>query len=114
MFGTVLKHDAVMMSSCSMMVSHQHHYAKSWELSSCFGFILNYLVGHYDGGVLGVTHTSIFAYMLSCFSCVRLFVTLWTVASQAPLSIGFQLEDSQEKDQNKSFKTNKARLEEPA
>ena len=27
--------------------------------------------------------------MLSCFSCVRLFVTLWTVAHQALLSIGF-------------------------
>ena len=27
--------------------------------------------------------------MLSCFSCVRLFVTPWTVALQAPLSVGF-------------------------
>ena len=27
--------------------------------------------------------------MLSCFSCVRLFVTPWTVAYQAPLSMGF-------------------------
>ena len=26
---------------------------------------------------------------LSHFSCVRLFVTLWTVACQAPLSMGF-------------------------
>ena len=29
------------------------------------------------------------ACMLSCFSCVRLFVTLWTIAHQAPLSMGF-------------------------
>ena len=29
------------------------------------------------------------ACMLSCFSCVRLFVTPWTVALQAPLSMGF-------------------------
>ena len=29
------------------------------------------------------------ACVLSPFSCVRLFVTLWTIASQAPLSIGF-------------------------
>ena len=28
-------------------------------------------------------------YVLSCFSCVRLFVTLWTIAHQAPLSMGF-------------------------
>ena len=27
--------------------------------------------------------------MLSCFSHVHLFVTLWTVACQAPLSLGF-------------------------
>ena len=28
-------------------------------------------------------------YMLSCFSPVQLFVIPWTVAHQAPLSIGF-------------------------
>ena len=27
--------------------------------------------------------------MLSCFSRVQLFVTLWTIAHQAPLSMGF-------------------------
>ena len=27
--------------------------------------------------------------MLSHFSCVQLFATLWTVALQAPLSVGF-------------------------
>ena len=27
--------------------------------------------------------------MLNCFSCVQLFATLWTVAHQAPLSVGF-------------------------
>ena len=27
--------------------------------------------------------------MLSCFSCVQLFATQWTVAHQAPLSMGF-------------------------
>ena len=30
-----------------------------------------------------------FACMLSCFSRVRLFAILWTVAHQAPLSMGF-------------------------
>ena len=29
------------------------------------------------------------AFMLNCFSCVQLFVTLLTVAYQAPLSMGF-------------------------
>ena len=27
--------------------------------------------------------------MLSCFSCVQLFTTLWTIAPQVPLSMGF-------------------------
>ena len=27
--------------------------------------------------------------MLSCFSCAQLSVTLWTIACQAPLSMGF-------------------------
>ena len=31
---------------------------------------------------------------LSCFSHVRLFVTLWTVACQAPLSMGFSRKES--------------------
>ena len=31
--------------------------------------------------------------MLSRFSCVQLFVTLWTVACQAPLSIGFSRQE---------------------
>ena len=31
--------------------------------------------------------------VLSCFSGVRLFVTLWTVAGQAPLSMGFSWQE---------------------
>ena len=27
--------------------------------------------------------------LLSCFSCVQLCATLWTIARQAPLSVGF-------------------------
>ena len=33
------------------------------------------------------------AYMLSRFSHVRLFVTPWTVAHQAPLSLGFSMQE---------------------
>ena len=33
--------------------------------------------------------------MLNCFSCVWLFVTLWTVAHQASLSIGFSRQEYQ-------------------
>ena len=31
--------------------------------------------------------------MLSCFSCVQLFMTPWTVIHQAPLSMGFSREE---------------------
>ena len=31
--------------------------------------------------------------VLSCFSCVRLFAALWTVALQAPLSVGFSRQE---------------------
>ena len=33
------------------------------------------------------------ACVLSCFSCVRLFATLWTVACQAPLYMGFSRQE---------------------
>ena len=32
--------------------------------------------------------------VVSCFSCVWLFATLWTVALQAPLSMGFSRQES--------------------
>ena len=35
----------------------------------------------------------VYAYMLSCFSCVWLFATLWTVAHQAHLSLGFSRQE---------------------
>ena len=31
--------------------------------------------------------------VLSCFSCVRFFATLWTVACQAPLFMGFSRQE---------------------
>ena len=37
--------------------------------------------------------TYLAACLLSCFNCVRLFVTLWTVALQAPLSMGFSRQE---------------------
>ena len=31
--------------------------------------------------------------MISCFSCVQFFVTLWNIACQAPLSMGFSRQE---------------------
>ena len=33
------------------------------------------------------------ARVLSCFSCVQLFVAPWTIARQAPLSMGFSRQE---------------------
>ena len=41
------------------------------------------------------THTRARTCMLSHFSHVQLFATLWTIASQAPLSIGFSRQEYQ-------------------
>ena len=41
------------------------------------------------GGKVQNKDQAMSAYMLSCFSRVRLFATQWTVARQAPLPIGF-------------------------
>ena len=38
-------------------------------------------------------HSHTHVCMLSCFSRVRLFATLWTVAHQAPLSMGFSRQE---------------------
>ena len=38
-------------------------------------------------------HINMHACMLSCFSCVQLCVTLWTVARQPPLSMGFSRQE---------------------
>ena len=40
-----------------------------------------------------VLYFVLYACMLSCFSCVRLFVTPWTVTHQAPLSMGFSRQE---------------------
>ena len=38
-------------------------------------------------------YVSMRAWVLSCFSCVQLFVTPWTVACKAPLSMGFSRQE---------------------
>ena len=42
---------------------------------------------------LETSQMSIKVGMLSCFSCVQLFASLWTVASQALLSVGFSRQE---------------------
>ena len=32
-------------------------------------------------------------FLLNCFSCVSCFVTLWAIACQAPLSVGFSRQE---------------------
>ena len=80
-----------------MTLSHVH---------STFIHILLHLKGYISSQILyhliGKVHypkkkkrqeRRIDAYMLSIFSCVRLFVTPWTVAHQAPLSMRFSRQE---------------------
>ena len=39
------------------------------------------------------TEMGVHVCVLSHFSCIQLFVTLWTVACQAPLSMGFSRQE---------------------
>ena len=48
-------------------------------------WMMSELVGHLRSGLLLL--------LLSHFICVRLFVTPWTVAHQAPLSMGFSRQE---------------------
>ena len=38
-------------------------------------------------------HEILNAYMFCCFSCVQVFATLWSVAQQAPLSLGLSKQE---------------------
>ena len=58
------------------------------ELKHCDLNNLNEMLPDFRVGLLG------FACMLSLFSHVWIFVTLWTVNRQAPLSIGFSRQES--------------------
>ena len=46
-----------------------------------------------SGSILDWGTKILYAYVLSCFSCVRLCVTLWTVARQTHLSMGFSRQE---------------------
>ena len=52
---------------------------------------MGYFKPHYSNGffLLWGQHMCPYPSNLGCFSCVWLFATLWTVAHQAPLSMGF-------------------------
>ena len=51
--------------------------------------------GHNESDTTELAHSyiSVHACMLSCFSHVRFFETLWMVACQAPLSMGFSRQE---------------------
>ena len=54
----------------------------------------NYLLRLHPALTLGEwIYSALHLCMLSCFSCVQLFVTLWTIACQASLSMGFSRQE---------------------
>ena len=54
-----------------------------------YTFIYTYIYIH----IYIHTHAHIYVCMLSCLSCVQLFLTLWTVACKAPLPMGFSRQE---------------------
>ena len=67
----------------SVIISSSIHVVANGMISSFF-FLNGWVIFH-----LIYIYIYIYACMLSCFSLVPLFVTLWTVTHQAPLSMGF-------------------------
>ena len=58
---------------------HQSHKSNVYYLRRC--------------SLIEYFHCIVLSAMLSCFSHVQLFVTFWTVACQAPLSMGFSRQE---------------------
>ena len=65
---------------------------------ACLGKMLSFIkfcyqVHHIGGRIQFFPALSVCVCTLSPFSCVRLFATLWAVAHQAPLSVGFSRQE---------------------
>ena len=62
-----------------------------------FSFLISTICKIYEFSFFYINHLYNFrvahVLMLSCFSHVQLFVTLWTVAHQAPLSMDFSRQE---------------------
>ena len=71
------------------------HYHSWWEAATRHGQLNSALCvdpeGCDEGGSRGSGYMC--GCMLRCFSCIRLFVTPWSVACQAPLSLGFSKQE---------------------
>ena len=64
----------------------KHHFASKGLYNQSYGFSSNH-VWMWEWTIKKAIC------MLSCFSCVQFFATLWTVAHQAPLSRGFSTQE---------------------
>ena len=62
------------------------------DTRSLFG-VTGLLQSTFQEGVQVLERGLMCACMQSCFSCVRLFANLWTLAHQAPLSMGFSRQE---------------------
>ena len=62
----------------------EKNYKESCQIQQLLLLLISYIsMFHHNKWI------NIDVFVLRCFSCVHLFVTLWTVACQAPLSMGF-------------------------
>ena len=80
-------------------INYQHMDCGGWGTCKHSVYVSIYLLNHLFISVC--THSYLFftlghslhACLLSCFSCVWLFATLWAVARPSPLSMGFSRQE---------------------
>ena len=82
---------------CKDMRMDSRFHFHSWCYSCSSGreavWILNTDYRVYSAPVFLLSRLLLLTCMLSCFSHVQVFVTLWTVAHQVPLSMGFSRQE---------------------
>ena len=82
---------------CKDMRMDSRFHFHSWCYSCSSGreavWILNTDYRVYSAPVFLLSRLLLLTCMLSCFSHVQVFVTLWTVAHQVPLSMGFSKQE---------------------
>ena len=71
------------------MKIHVYSLKTKKNLDLLIGLILIYCNSMEPSLALKIQYVPVF----SCFSCIQLFVTLWTVAHQAPLSMKFSKQE---------------------
>ena len=91
--GTQSQHSPLPHCAPSALRAHSRGWNPSWFLSSSSSHVSPSHRFYFPIPQQSRPFLSVCACVLSCFGHVRLFVTPWTVARQAPLSMGFSRQE---------------------